>query len=83
MPGGLDDTKRIFAWLRDALGPGTYVNVMDQHYPAGLVAQKPERWPELDRRITSREHREALSLAKRYELRIDRRAPHPLLGRSF
>ncbi|MDJ0974413.1 MAG: radical SAM protein [Planctomycetota bacterium] len=73
MPDGLDETRAIFTWLAEALGPETYVNVMDQYRPDGLVARRPDRWPELSRRTTRREHREALAVAHELGLRVDRR----------
>jgi putative pyruvate formate lyase activating enzyme len=38
------------------------VNLMDQYYPAGKV--NGDRFPELNRRLTSREYREALIVAR-------------------
>ena len=34
MPGLLDETRAIFAWLAEALSPDTYVNIMGQYRPA-------------------------------------------------
>jgi hypothetical protein len=34
MPGLLDDTREIMRWLASNLSRDTYVNVMDQYYPA-------------------------------------------------
>jgi len=34
MPGLLEDTGAIVRWLAGELSPDTYVNVMDQYYPA-------------------------------------------------
>lgn len=83
MPGGLEDSARILAWLAE-LSPGTYVNVMDQYYPAGKVAEEPARYPELGRRLRAEEHLEALRLARAVGLtRIDERKPHPRLGRRL
>jgi putative pyruvate formate lyase activating enzyme len=48
MPDALDDTRDILRFLADELSPDTYVNVMDQYYPAGGVTE--ERFPELCRR---------------------------------
>ncbi|MHC5012085.1 MAG: radical SAM protein, partial [Planctomycetota bacterium] len=80
MPGGLAETARIFAWLATELGRETYVNVMDQYHPAGLVARFPDRYPTLDRRVSGAEYREALRLARRAGLRLDERRRRPLLG---
>src|SRR5438132_12446943 len=34
MPGLLEDTGQIVRWLAGEISPDTYVNVMDQYYPA-------------------------------------------------
>jgi putative pyruvate formate lyase activating enzyme len=34
MPGLLDDTRQIMHWIADKLSRDSYVNVMDQYYPA-------------------------------------------------
>lgn len=76
MPGALEETAIILAWLAE-LSPETYVNVMDQYYPAGKVAQEPARYPELGRRLRAGEHLEALRIAHAAGLtRIDERKPH-------
>ncbi|HEY8429584.1 MAG TPA: radical SAM protein [Sandaracinaceae bacterium] len=83
MPGALDETARILEWLAE-LSPRTYVNVMDQYYPAGKVAEDPARYPELGRRLRAGEHLEALRYARAAGLsRIDERRPHPLSRRRL
>jgi putative pyruvate formate lyase activating enzyme len=78
MPGGLEDTRRILEWIVEELGPDTYVNLMDQYHPAGLVAQG--RYPELKRPITDEEWAEAVAYARELGLwRLDRRW-RPLQG---
>jgi putative pyruvate formate lyase activating enzyme len=80
MPDGLEETERIVAWLAAEIGPGTYINVMDQYHPAGRVAEQPEKFPALARRITDAEHHGALRAARAAGLRrIDVRKPHPRL----
>lgn len=72
MPGALDDTRRILEWVASELGRDTYVNIMDQYYPAGLVS--PTRYPELNRRIRPDEYRQAVEYARSLGLwRLDRR----------
>ena len=46
MPGLLDETEAVLRFVAAQLGPGTYVNLMGQYYPAG----RTERHPEIDRR---------------------------------
>jgi putative pyruvate formate lyase activating enzyme len=78
MPGGLDETYEILRWIRSTLGPDTYVNLMDQYYPAGKV--NGERFAEINRRLTSGEYQQALTLARDLGLRrLDERNPNPRL----
>lgn len=71
MPGALEETRRILEWVASALGPDTYVNIMEQYYPAGLVSDT--RYPELNRRITPDERRQAVEYARALGLwRLDR-----------
>ena len=78
MPGALDETAAILMWIRDELGPGAYVNLMDQYYPAGRVSE--QLYPEINRRLSSDEFREAKRLVRELGLeRMDERKPHRLL----
>jgi putative pyruvate formate lyase activating enzyme len=81
MPGGLDETEAILRWVSATVGPDAYVNLMDQYRPAGRV--NPEHYPEINRRLAAREWATAQEAAHRAGLgRLDRRRPHPLLGRG-
>jgi putative pyruvate formate lyase activating enzyme len=74
MPGALDETAAILGWIREELGADTYVNVMDQYYPAGRV--NAESYPEINRRLWRDEYQEAVRLARTVGLsRLDTRAP--------
>ena len=74
MPGALDETAAILGWIREELGPDTYVNVMDQYYPAGRV--NADSYPEINRRLRRDEYQEAVRLARAVGLsRLDTRAP--------
>ncbi len=74
MPGGLAQTAEIMAWVARELSTDTYVNLMDQYYPAGRVLAEPARFPELARRVTRREYEEALAAARAAGLwRFDQR----------
>ena len=82
MPGCPDETRAILEWIATELGPDTYVNLMDQYYPAGKV--NGEKFPEINRRLTSGELREAQRIAADLELRrLDERRPHARLLRSL
>jgi putative pyruvate formate lyase activating enzyme len=73
MPGWLDETRAILEWIAGALGPDTYVNLMDQYAPGGLVGGG--RFGEIDRRVTRLEFREALAIARELGLRrLDERS---------
>ena len=74
MPGFLDETRAILEWIARELGPDTYVNLMDQYYPAGKVTATS--YTEINRRLTRDEFREAHSIARELGLRrLDERSP--------
>src|SRR5262249_33697857 len=50
MPGRLDDTRQLVAWLA-GLSRDTYLNLMDQYYPAWKAKSNP-RFAEINRRVT-------------------------------
>ncbi len=67
MPGCMDETRAILEWIAKELGPDTYVNLMNQYYPAGKVSA--ERYGEINRRLSSEEWRAARRLARGLGLR--------------
>jgi putative pyruvate formate lyase activating enzyme len=72
MPGMLDDTRAIAAWLAE-LSPDTYVNVMDQYAPAWKVTVDA-RYEDVDREVEPAEIEAAYALARAAGLwRLDRR----------
>ena len=82
MPGCLDETQAILEWIVSTLGPETYVNLMDQYFPAGKVGMAA--YAEINRRLTSAEFREAQRMASDLGLRrLDVRKPHPRLRRRL
>jgi putative pyruvate formate lyase activating enzyme len=71
MPGLLDETEAILRFIATELGPGTYVNVMAQYYPAGRTGE----FPEIDRHLYRCEFERALELANELGLRrLDKRS---------
>lgn len=73
MPGLLEDTRAIMRWLATALSPDTYVNVMDQYYPAHKAETNP-RFAQINRRLRDSEFHEALAEARAVGLwRLDTR----------
>jgi len=59
LPDGLAGTAEAMRFLAEEISPGTYVNVMDQYRPCHLVIGDPQ----LGRRLTAREHADALQAA--------------------
>jgi putative pyruvate formate lyase activating enzyme len=72
MPGRLGDTGPIVRWLAE-LSRDTYLNLMDQYYPAYKVKTNP-RFAEINRRLTRPEMTQAFALARAAGLwRLDER----------
>lgn len=61
MPGDLARTAAVMEFLAREVSPATFVNIMAQYYPA----HEAFRYPELSRRITAQEYREAREVARR------------------
>jgi putative pyruvate formate lyase activating enzyme len=59
MPHGSADTKEIIAFIAGQLSDNSYLNIMDQYRPVYRASE----YPEIDRRISSREYREAIEIA--------------------
>ena len=77
MPGNIAGTGEVMRWIARELSPTTYVNLMPQYYPAGKVTRT--EFPEINRRLTSREYERALGEAWRAGLtRLDSRRRLPL-----
>jgi putative pyruvate formate lyase activating enzyme len=71
MPGLLDETEAVLRFVAERLGPGSYVNLMGQYYPAG----KTDRHPEIDRRPRAEELVRAYEIADELGLRrLDQRS---------
>lgn len=60
MPAGLAGTAAVMRFLAEEVSPDTFVNIMAQYHPA----HRAFRYPELSRRVTTREYLEALELAR-------------------
>lgn len=59
LPGGLAGTAEVVRFLSEEISKNTYLNVMDQYHPEYNACSSPE----LDRRITLKEYRDAVRLA--------------------
>ncbi len=70
IPHGLAGTAEIVRFLAEEISPHTYLNLMDQYYPA----YRASRFAELDRAATGDEYRTAVRLAREAGLnRLDKR----------
>ncbi len=67
MPGLLDETEAILRWVAAELGPETYLNLMGQYRPEGLVLGGD--YPEIARRPSRDELVRAVELALSLGLR--------------
>lgn len=59
LPGELAGTTEVMEFLASEISENTFVNIMDQYYPAF----KAFEYPELSRRISREEYRKALKIA--------------------
>jgi putative pyruvate formate lyase activating enzyme len=72
LPGRLEDTQAIVRWLA-ALSSDTYLNLMDQYYPAWKAKSNP-RFADINRHISGPELVHASELARAAGLwRLDER----------
>jgi putative pyruvate formate lyase activating enzyme len=60
MPGGHAGTREVLTWIADEVGTDIGLSVMDQYFPAYKALADPE----LNRRLTWREYREALDIVE-------------------
>ena len=80
MPSLLDDTHKIMLWIATVLSRDTYVNVMDQYYPAYKAETEP-RFAQINRRLDNTEFEQALDDARsvglwRFDVRWRNVIPH-------
>lgn len=72
MPGSVAGTPEIMRFLAQEVSPDTFINLMAQYRPAAKVG--PERYAEINRRITNQEYKVALQSARQEGLwRFDQR----------
>ena len=73
LPNGLAGTEAIIQFLAKDISTNTYLNLMDQYRPCHK-ARSTKDFPELGRRITTKEYSKALKLAQNAGLgRLDKR----------
>jgi len=72
MPNRLEDTRHIVGWLA-SLSRDSYLNLMDQYFPAWKAKTNP-RFTAINRRVTQAEMTQALEMARNAGLwRLDAR----------
>jgi putative pyruvate formate lyase activating enzyme len=73
MPGMLDETDAVLGFVADELGPDTYVDLMAQYYPAGLVGKAGRdggaQFEEVNRHLYSDEYLQAVERGRALGLR--------------
>jgi putative pyruvate formate lyase activating enzyme len=75
MPGQRSETEAILRWISEELGPDTYVDLMQQYYPAGLAGGNGrDSYEEINRHLYRQEFMEALEIARGLGLRLDERS---------
>lgn len=78
MPGAIDETSAILAYIAEEVSAATYINIMDQYRPCGTYRDHPE----LAYPVGPDHYRQALALAEKAGLdRIDQRDLGSLLRR--
>ncbi|MCL6589350.1 MAG: radical SAM protein [Firmicutes bacterium] len=65
LPGGLSGTEEVVQFLAREISPDTYINIMDQYYPAFQAKE----FPPLDRRLRREEYEAAIIAARAAGLR--------------
>jgi len=65
LPNNLAGSEKIFEFIANEVSKNTFLNIMDQYWPA----YKAHQYPELSRRITKEEFEDAINLAKKFGLK--------------
>src|SRR5215211_3151304 len=75
MPGLLAETEAVLRFVAGELGPDTYVDLMAQYYPAGLVGKSGrDGYGEIDRHLYREEYLQAVDIGHDLGLRLDVRS---------
>jgi putative pyruvate formate lyase activating enzyme len=73
MPGMLDETEAVLRFVADELGPDTYVDLMAQYYPAGLVGKAGRsgdvQFEEINRHLYREEYVQVVEFGRSLGLR--------------
>jgi putative pyruvate formate lyase activating enzyme len=75
MPGMLAETQAILEFVAEELGADTYVDLMAQYYPAGLVGRDGrDGYQEINRHLYRQEYLRAVEIGRDLGLRLDARS---------
>jgi len=75
MPGMLEETEAVLRFVAEELGPDTYVDLMAQYYPAGLVGRAGrDGYLEINRHLYRDEYLRAVEVGRDLGLRLDARS---------
>jgi putative pyruvate formate lyase activating enzyme len=75
MPGMLEETEAVLRFVAEELGPDTYVDLMAQYYPAGLVGKGGrDGYGEINRHLYREEYLQAVDIGHDLGLRLDVRS---------
>ncbi len=76
LPGGISGTPEVLKFLASEISTATFINLMDQYRPC----YRADEYPELTRRLTAAEYRDALDTARDLGLtRLDPKADRSVL----
>jgi putative pyruvate formate lyase activating enzyme len=64
MPGGVASSEAMLKFIAEEISIHSYVNIMEQYRPE----YRAHEYPEISRRVTSKEYMEAIQWAKHYRL---------------
>jgi len=67
LPENLAGSDLVLPWIAEEISRDTYVNIMDQYRPAGIVLENRgrNRFPALERSLSRNEYREGIRIAQR------------------
>lgn len=69
LPGLTDECKEIFRFIAEEVSKNTWINIMDQYYPAGNILKEcPTDYPSLCRRVNHDEVKQVCQIATGYGL---------------
>jgi len=74
MPNNVAGSREILQFIARQISKDTYVNIMDQYYPDGIMVQKPDKYDRINRSINRDELFDVFKIARDEGLyRVDER----------